>query len=393
MKSNTSLLFNYFTFPALIYLSVTLLSGIWIRLQWVIPYWALFNPKFAIHAHSHLAMLGWLFPILLRLLLPKSAPFTITSKMLVLLLHFTIIAMFPAFLYEGYALWSITFSSLFIIFSYILIYLYRRELQLGVNILNSLAIGLYLLSTVGPWALGGAARFGLEWLTAWIAFFLHLQFNGWVTFAVLAILSKDTTLLLPAKIGFSLLAIGTVFVTPGLMYTQLSPWWHGLVYGGSSFLVIGGLLVSYFAIKNSSLSSVKTVFVSLFLIKTLSISFIIFDFAQPWIHHIHSFRVAFTHFVLLSWGSSVILFAQFGLTRFWLLFFAAALLKGCILTLDAFQWINSSVLPFSLQWVYIVLGVLLLISLFGLIYLHFVSNVTVRYRFSSLSLKGIDEKN
>ena len=190
-----------------------------------------------------------------------------------------------------------------------------------------------------------------------------------------------------------MLAIGTVFVTTGLMYTQLSPWWHGLVYGGSSFLVIGGLLVSYFAIKNSSLSSVKTVFVSLFLIKTLSISFIIFDFAQPWIHHIHSFRVAFTHFVLLSWGSSVILFAQFGLTRFWLLFFAAALLKGCILTLDAFQWINSSVLPFSLQWVYIVLGVLLLISLFGLIYLHFVSNVTVRYRFSSLSLKGIDEKN
>jgi hypothetical protein len=383
MKNRYSEAFRYFILPALLYLTISLMGGMWIRLQWAVPTWTLFTTKFMIHAHSHLALLGWLFLALFRLLLPKSITLSLSSKVVLWLLHGTVITMFPAFLFQGYAFWSITLSTLFLIISYVLIYQFRKELKLGSNFLNSIAIGFYILSTIGPWALGGATRFGTEWLNAWIAFFLHLQFNGWVTFAILAILFKHIHLDKYSRIGISLIAFSSFIVTPGFMYSNNSPLWQGVVAIGSILMIIGLLMSSFFLIKNSSYLSTKSIFISLFLIKTGLISLVSFDVAQTWIHHIHSFRVAFTHFVLLSWASSVILFALFGQTRLWLLFFASALLKGSILGLEAFQIIPILHLPFSIQWIYVFLGSLMLASLIGLIYQYIVTKVP--FHFSQFS--------
>jgi hypothetical protein len=105
------------------------------------------------------------------------------------------------------------------------------------------------------------------------------------------------------------------------------------------------------------------IFIGIFVIKTLAISLVIFDFAHPWIHENHTFRVAFTHFTLLSWASSFLLVALFGINRHVLVFFAASLMKGVILGLEAFQWISLFGLPFSIQWIYIALGLILLSNL------------------------------
>ena len=89
MKNRYSEAFRYFILPALLYLTISLMGGMWIRLQWAVPTWTLFTTKFMIHAHSHLALLGWLFLALFRLLLPKSITLSLSSKVVLWLLHGT----------------------------------------------------------------------------------------------------------------------------------------------------------------------------------------------------------------------------------------------------------------------------------------------------------------
>ena len=109
---------RWLIYPSLIYLLLTLLIGIWIRFQWIQPEMAIFNSKYLIHAHSHLAMLGWLFPVLAALLMHTGTREQTWKDLLnpyfLIPLHFTIIAMTIAFALEGYAMNSIVLSTFFI---------------------------------------------------------------------------------------------------------------------------------------------------------------------------------------------------------------------------------------------------------------------------------------
>jgi hypothetical protein len=367
MKNCNNSITYFLTLPSLIYLSITLLSGIWIRTQWIVPDWAVFNPKFAIHAHSHLALLGWLFPILFRFLLPKTVNFSTSIKWTIFLMHVTIITMFPAFLIQGYAFWSILLSSLFLIISYFLIFQLRKEVQFGSNIVHSAAIGFYLLSTIGPWALGASTKFGTEWLYAWIAFFLHLQFNGWITFSTISLLFKKKSLNKTQELAIIFLFIGTLFITPGLMNDSTTKFMFVIISASSLFLVFGVLMLLFSSGLRNHYNSVKSFFLIFFTLKTIGLILVPFDFTQTWIHELHSFRVAFTHFSLLTWASSIVLFSLFGLKSHWLSFFSFSLFMSLFLIIDALQWYPLLHIPFNIQWIYIVSGILMFFNLLKLI--------------------------
>lgn len=371
MSTKLNKLDIYLTIPAVIYLVITLISGMWIRLQWVVPSLYFFNPKFAIHAHSHLAMLGWLFPVFLRFLLPEKLELSASQKTSILLLHFLIIGMFPAFIFQGYAFFSITFSSLYLSVSYWIIVQFRTHLFQKNQPLKQISILFYLLSTLGPWLLGGSAAFGPQWLNAWISWFLHLQFNGWITFAAFALLLQKTELKPNLISAFYVLAISTVFISLGLMFPL-----NTLLL--SVLMIISGIALSssvifllFSLIKPKQIFTYSGFFLLLLLGKSFFLGAIPFDVVQQYVHHINQARVAFTHTLLLGIATPLALLFIYKTSKLLLLFLSAAWAMILFLWIETFHTYSALGLNFSIQWVYLTCGIILLLSLLTLLFREF----------------------
>lgn len=152
-----------------------------------------------LHAHSHVALLGWVFIGLMVFLLDDAPDARTWRRRRVLLwcVQATVLGMLFSFPVQGYGPVSITASALHMIMSYLLV----REAwtatldwsAAGSRMLARLALGGFVLSTVGVWAIGpllAAGLFGTEAYYWSIQFFLHFQFNGWAWFAALALWSR-----------------------------------------------------------------------------------------------------------------------------------------------------------------------------------------------------------
>jgi hypothetical protein len=236
---------------------VTLTSGSWIRLQWAEPALAVFNPKFLIHSHSHVAMLGWLFLALAGLIsqfgMKENGRKQMGHPLYLILLHLSIAGMTVAFALQGYAFYSILLSTLFIILSLWFAFIYIRNEKMTVsplvrNFLNA-AVFWMVFSSAGPLALAGGTMMGPDWIQLWVAFYLHLQFNGWITFAVAGLLiaflerSQIRVDRRTGSIAFWLMFTG-VFPSIGPMireFTESVLWIYAGI--GGSLLVLAGTVI------------------------------------------------------------------------------------------------------------------------------------------------------
>ena len=239
------------------YLIVTLASGSWIRLQWAEPALAVFNPKFLIHSHSHVAMLGWVFLALAGLIaqfgMNENGRKQMAHPLYLVLLHISIAGMTIAFALQGYAFYSILLSTLFIILSLWFAFVYFRYEKMTVsplvrNFLNA-AVFWMVFSSAGPLALAGGTMMGPDWIQLWVAFYLHLQFNGWITFAVAGLFiaflenSRIRANDRSGSIAFWLIFTG---VFPSLEpmtreFTEGALWLYAGI--GGSFLVLAGTVI------------------------------------------------------------------------------------------------------------------------------------------------------
>ncbi len=182
---------------ALGFLGVAGVIGALLRLIYVVEMpWLLFKPW--LHAHSHVAMLGWLFPgIVIALLaqderrLPKGFSIWMTLSMAL------VAGMLTSFPVQGYGGISIACSTGQMIVGYILLARVwghtRHWPARGSRLLARSAILFQITSTLGIWAMGPIMTSGLagtEWYYWSIQWFLHFQFNGWFWFAALALWSR-----------------------------------------------------------------------------------------------------------------------------------------------------------------------------------------------------------
>ncbi|APQ16060.1 hypothetical protein [Maribacter hydrothermalis] len=155
--------------------------------------------KFIVHAHSHVALLGWVYlgltTLLYKLYLSKSDIETKYSKIF-WFTQVTIIGMLLTFPFQGYALFSIVFSTLFLFASYWFSWFFFKNVPAKYYSTQSLkcakvAIVYLLISSIGPWALGGIMNtLGAAsiWYRMAIYFYLHFIYNGWMIMALVAIL-------------------------------------------------------------------------------------------------------------------------------------------------------------------------------------------------------------
>ncbi|MBJ6366976.1 hypothetical protein [Snuella sedimenti] len=172
---------------------IAALMGLALRYTYIQPIGL--NYRFLTHAHSHVAMLGWLYLMLYVLLvhffIPEKRPI---YNRLFWFTEFAVIGMMLSFPIQGYAAVSISFSTLHIFCSYYFVYLiwkHHKTESVVTKYLLKTSLIFMLISTIGVWCLGPAVSM-LGQASAFyqiaIQFFLHFQFNGWFIIAVVAVL-------------------------------------------------------------------------------------------------------------------------------------------------------------------------------------------------------------
>ena len=179
---------------------IACLFGLLMRFMYLFPLDFL-NYSFLLHAHSHVAMLGWVYLIIYFLVvsffIPKEKSQKPIYNRLFWLTEFSVIGMMITFPIQGYALFSILFSTLHIVLSYVFCRLVWKDCSSEKSPAQKLllvAVLFMMLSTLGVWCLGPAvSTLGKQSAFYQIAiqFFLHFQFNGWFILAVLALFLKQ----------------------------------------------------------------------------------------------------------------------------------------------------------------------------------------------------------
>ena len=152
------------------------------------------NYRFLTHAHSHVAMLGWvylmLFTLFVHYFIPEKPK---VFNRLFWVTELAVVGMMLSFPFQGYAAISIFFSTLHIFCSYYLAYLIFKHHKTNTVVSEKLlktSLIFMVVSTIGVWCLGPAvATLGQASAFYQIAiqFFLHFQFNGWFLIAVVAV--------------------------------------------------------------------------------------------------------------------------------------------------------------------------------------------------------------
>lgn len=174
--------------------------GLLMRFMYLFPIDFL-NYSFLLHAHSHVAMLGWVYLIVyvlvIHFFIPKEKSQKPIYNRLFWLTEFSVIGMMIAFPIQGYALFSIVFSTMHILLSYVFCRLVWKDCSKDKSPTQRLlltSILFMILSTFGVWCLGPAvSTLGKQSAFYQIAiqFFLHFQFNGWFILAILALFLKQ----------------------------------------------------------------------------------------------------------------------------------------------------------------------------------------------------------
>ncbi len=159
--------------------------------------------KNILHAHSHVAMLGWVYLALYNLLLYAFLPPGLVARpvyrRLFWLAQVSVVGMFISFPIQGYAGFSIAFSTLHVLVSYVFVWQFWRDLNSGDEkaafsvLLAKTALVFMVVSTISLWLLGPIIMTDLKRTALYymcVQFFLHFQFNGWFLLGVLALFFK-----------------------------------------------------------------------------------------------------------------------------------------------------------------------------------------------------------
>ena len=188
---------------SLFFLFVVALIGTLLRAAFLFP----IPLKYAnlVHAHSHVAFQGWIYTLMLLFLtnifLTKDQIHEGRYPLQFKLTVFIIIGVLISFSLQGYALYSIIFSTLFQLLNYWFIFRFFKDLkQLSAISKSSIPLrfiktGLWLglLSTLVPFFIGFLSAKGLSGTEVYqsaVYTFLHLQYNGWFLFVALGLFFK-----------------------------------------------------------------------------------------------------------------------------------------------------------------------------------------------------------
>ncbi|MDE3742593.1 hypothetical protein [Maribacter polysaccharolyticus] len=222
--------------------------------------------KFVVHGHSHIALLGWVYmgltTLLYKLFLDQQG-LNRKYRRIFWFTQVTLIGMLVTFPFQGYALLSIIFSTLFLLASYWFAWFFIKNVPVGLKRANSyqcirFALIYMVLSSIGPWLLGiimNTLGAGSIWYRLAIYFYLHFQYNGWMVLALIGLflfVLEQREIIVPKKIfrnffwsmNFGIVFtffLSTLWIPPSIVYNILG----GL---GALFQLMALVLLTKFAL-------------------------------------------------------------------------------------------------------------------------------------------------
>jgi len=166
-----------------------------------------------LHGHSHFAFTGWITHALMVLLIAfmaaqKGDAVLRKYRWIINANLFTAYGMLISFPLQGYGLFSISFSTLSVVVSYVFVVMYWKDL-------NSLpqkqvscwwikaALFFNVLSSAGTFALAFmmvTKSMHQTWYLTSVYFYLHFQYNGWFLFACLGLATDKLLSNVPFKV-------------------------------------------------------------------------------------------------------------------------------------------------------------------------------------------------
>lgn len=297
-----------------------------------------------LHAHSHLALLGWGFMMLFGAIIwmvEDREVILAKYRTLSIALIISILGMGVTFPVQGYGLFSISFSTAFVIVSYGLVFKLWKTLRtkghsLGKQLLSWALIG-YLLSTLGLWVLAPvSATLGRmhELYFMSIQWFLHFQLNGWFVLGVLGLLVihlEKGGVIVNFSAGQLIMLLSSVLLTYALVITWADPsplffWINSLAVllqaGGYSLI----LWKAFRALPQVQMPPIARKFIQLALIslaaKALLQVLLVLPEVAVMSYTIRLFVIGFLHLVLL--GSMTMMLVGIAFLRGWLPFAGVA---------------------------------------------------------------------
>ena len=313
---------------AFLYFIITILLGLSLRVSYIAD--VFFNIRHVTHSHSHIGLLGWIYTILSSLICQYFLRETDRKPYFILFLctQFCILGMLFSFPFGGYFLYSIIFSSLFIICTYwFSIFFLKRSkkynfirfsISKSVDVENDKPLslkfvhwGIYflILSSIGIWLLPVAivkAGKGSDWYNSALYFFLHFQYNGWflaVLFGLLVGEIEHKSLLNSKRLKGALynFVIGTI--------GSVTLSWVGF-FNEPILYIIGNisgflLLASIFELYRAYMQLEKPAFLmQMFLLLCMLKTIFMFLGSFPWIAEVvlpnREFVISYLHFTFLG---------------------------------------------------------------------------------------------
>ena len=313
---------------AFLYFIITILLGLSLRVSYIAD--VFFNIRHVTHSHSHIGLLGWIYTILSSLICQYFLRETDRKPYFILFLctQFCILGMLFSFPFGGYFLYSIIFSSLFIICTYwfSIFFLKRSKKYNFIRFSISKSVdtehdkplslkfvhwGIYflILSSIGIWLLPVAivkAGKGSDWYNSALYFFLHFQYNGWflaVLFGLLVGEIEHKSLLNSKQLKGALynFVIGTI--------GSVTLSWVGF-FNEPILYIIGNisgflLLASIFELYRAYMQLEKPAFLmQMFLLLCMLKTIFMFLGSFPWIAEVvlpnREFVISYLHFTFLG---------------------------------------------------------------------------------------------
>ena len=208
-----------------------------------------FPLKNVLHSHSHVMLLGLLFnALIVQLWIHFTKGIDKISFKYYIGLQVCIAAMMVTFIIQGYALFSILFSTLHLWISYILLIRLWKRLEGNTYIISLIKLGIifHFVSSIGPYCLGPLMALDMQessWYQQAIFFYLHFQYFGSLFVWLLAVLLQKSTVILK-KNHIILIAISLIFLYAHSLDYNFNHWLINAI-GGLGYLLLFMVLLRF----------------------------------------------------------------------------------------------------------------------------------------------------
>ncbi|MBE9491206.1 MAG: hypothetical protein IMY67_12985 [Bacteroidetes bacterium] len=307
--------------------------------------------KNVLHAHSHVMLLGFLFNALLALVWNNfTRGIDRVSYKLYIGLQLCMAIMIVAFIMQGYALYSILFSTLHLWLSYILLIRLWKRLVGNKFLIQLIKAGIlfHFISSLGPYALGPLMVMDMKespWYQQAIFFYLHFQFLGLFFTWMLAVLLQKTAAIITKKQVLGIV-VSLVFLYAHSLDYNFDHWLIQL-FGSFGSILLFLILISFKRVFQKLENRFKIIYYIILTVAIINILGSIPVVAKLVVNN-HFMLIAWLHFLFLGMYVPFIwVFLKQKISLYiWFLYGFTVILSEAVLVFpnELSQWFSISIM-------------------------------------------------